>query len=390
MRDWLAAMRIFGAHLRISIRDDGSYGLSVKIVIAAWHLKNPTVGLGRYARELIEAIGRVDSVNDYEILMPNAEHQFPDRPNIRYKLIRFPLFRRRFWEQMAHLRAGPYDLLHFPYDSCAAWKRGKFVATIHDAKPLLFPELRSKVNLNARIERLLVGDRRAKIDHVITISNSSRRDLIQQLSLPTGCITAVPLGIDSSLFHPVSPAQAGAGRPYVMSVAGPDPTKNVVTLVRAFAAVPERLRRIYDLVLVGDVSKREDVCAAIEQEGIASQTRLTGIVPDDALIGLYQGATVFVFPSLYEGFGLPVLEAMACGCPVICSDTSSLPEVAGDAAVLVDPQNVEHMSAQLVHVLESPLVRADMKERGRARALNFPWERTAKETIDVYRCVVNS
>ena len=389
MRAWLSTRRTLGAHPRVSIRD-GGYGLPVKIVIAAWHLKNPTVGLGRYARELIEAIGRVDSANEYEILMPEAEHQFPPRPNIRYKVIRFPLFRRRFWEQVAHLRAGPYDLLHFPYDSCAAWTRGKFVTTIHDAKPLLFPELRSKVNLNARIEQLLVGDRRAKIDHVITSSDSSRRDLIQQLELPTGRITAVPLGIDSSRFHPVSPAQAGAERPYVMSLAGSDPTKNIINLVRAFAAVPEHLRQIYDLVLVGDVSKREDVRAAIEREGIASRTRLAGVVPDDALIRLYQGATVFVFPSLYEGFGLPVLEAMACGCPVVCSDTSSLPEVAGDAAVLVDPRNVEHISAQLVHVLESPLVRADMKERGRARALDFPWERTARETIDVYRRVVNS
>lgn len=386
---WLVARPTRGVHPRVSIRD-GRYGLSVKIVIAAWHLKNPTVGLGRYARELIEAIGRVDSTNDYEILMPEAEHQFPRRPNIRYRLIRFPFFRRRFWEQVAHLRAGLYDLLHFPYDSCVAWKRGKFIATIHDAKPLLFPELRSKVSLNSRIEHLLVGDRRAKIDHVITSSDSSRRDLIQQLEVPAGRITAVPLGIDSSRFHPVATAQAGVARPYVMSLAGSDPTKNIVNLVRAFAAMPEPLRRIYDLVLVGDVSKREDVCAAIEHEGIASQTRLAGIVPDDALIRLYQGATVFVFPSLYEGFGLPVLEAMACGCPVVCSNTSSLPEVAGDAAVLVDPRNVEHISAQLAHVLASPLARADMKERGRARALDFPWERTARETIEVYRRVVDS
>ena len=389
MRDRSAARRIFVAHPLVSIRD-GGYGLSVKIVIAAWHLKNPNVGLGRYARELIEAIGRVDSVNDYEILMPDAGHQFPDRPNMGYTLIRFPLFRRRFWEQLAHLRAGPYDLLHFPYDSCAIWKRGKFVATIHDAKPLLFPELRSRSNLNAGIEQLLVGDRRAKIDHVITVSNSSRRDLIRHLELSSDRITAIPPGIDSSRFHPVSSAHAGAGRPYVLSVAGSDPTKNMANLVRAFAALPDRLRRVYDLVLVGDVSKREDVCAAIEREGIASQARLTGVVPDDALIRLYQGATVFVFPSLYEGFGLPVLEAMACGCPVICSDTSSLPEVTGDAAVLVDPRNVAHISAQLAHVLDSPLVRAEMRERGCARALDFPWERTAKETIDVYRRVVNA
>lgn len=388
MRGDAAAADRCAARLRGSFEDSG-YGSSVKVVIAAWHLKNPTVGLGRYARELIEAIGRVDPVNEYEILMPDAGYRFPDRPNIRYTLIRFPLFRRRFWEQMAHFRARPYDLLHFPYDSCVAWKRGKFVATIHDAKPLLFPELRSKANLSSRIERMLIGDRRAKIDQVITISHSSRRDLMQELDLAPGRITTVYLGIDSARFHPGPPAPAGAGRPYVMSLAGADPTKNVAALVRAFAAMPERLRRTYDLVLAGDVSKREDVCSAIQQVGIASQTRMVGVLPDDALIRLYQGATVFVFPSLYEGFGLPVLEAMACGCPVMCSSTSSLPEVAGNAAVLVDPRDVRQITAQLVHVLDSPPMRADMKARGRARALEFSWERTAKETIDVYRRVVN-
>ena len=123
----------------------------VKIVIAAWHLKNLNVGIGRYAMELIEALGRVDQTNHYEILIPHAEHPFTARPNMRYRVIRFPLFRRRFWEQVAPLLVGPYDVLHFPYDSCVAWKRGKFVATIHDVKPMLFPVLRARTNLNTCI-----------------------------------------------------------------------------------------------------------------------------------------------------------------------------------------------------------------------------------------------
>ena len=359
----------------------------MKIVIAAWHLKNPTVGLGRYCRELVEAIARVDASNRYEILMPDARHQFPRRANITYRLIRFPVFRRRFWEQVAPLLAGPHDLLHFPYDSCVAWKRGKFVTTIHDAKPLLFPELQGKRNLSARIEGLLVGDPNAKRDHVITISNSSRRDLIRHLAVPEDRITAVPQGIDSIRFHPIRVGQPGVARPYVMSLAGSDPTKNIVTLVRAFASVPERLRRTHDLVLVGDVAKRADVRQAIEREGVASQTRLIGVVADDALIELYQRAAIFAFPSLYEGFGLPVLEAMACGVPVICSNSSSLPEVAGDAALLVDPRNIEQWSAELTRLLEDARLRADLSERGRARALTFSWDRTAAETVVVYQRV---
>jgi glycosyltransferase involved in cell wall biosynthesis len=364
-----------------------SRGLFVKIVIAAWHLKNPTVGLGRYCRELVEGIARVDPSNQYEILMPASVHRSPHRANIRYRLIRFPFFRRRFWEQVAPLLAGPYDLLHFPYDSCIAWKRGKFIATIHDAKPLLFPELRPKRNLGARIERALVGDSRTKLDHVVTISNSSRRDLIRHLELAENRITAVPLGIDSARFHPIRPSQSSRAKPYVMSLAGSDPTKNIITLVKAFAAVPERLRRTYDLVLIGDVSKRPDVRDAIEQEGIASQTRLVGVVSDEALIGWYQGADVFAFPSLYEGFGLPVLEAMACGIPVLCSNNSSLPEVAGDAAVLVDPRNVKQWSDELTRMLDDAQLRQELSERGRARALTFSWDRTASETVAIYERV---
>ncbi|WP_447602323.1 glycosyltransferase family 4 protein [Nitrospira sp. Nam80] len=362
----------------------------MKIIIAAWHLKNPTVGLGRYCRELVEGIARVDPSNQYDILMPDSGHRFPHRGNVRYRLIRFPFFRRRFWEQMAPLFTGPYDLLHFPYDSCVAWKRGKFVATIHDAKPLLFPELRPKRNLSARIERGLVGDPRAKLDHVVTISNSSRHDLIRHLGLAENRVTAVPLGIDSERFRPNRGVQPSHVKRYVMSLAGSDPTKNIVTLVKAFAAVPERLRQTYDLVLIGDVSKRPDVRDAIEQAGIASQAKLIGVVSDEALIGWYQGAGVFAFPSLYEGFGLPVLEAMACGVPVLCSNSSSLPEVAGDAAILADPRNVEQWSVELARLLDDTRLREDLSERGRARALTFSWDRTATETVALYERVGSS
>jgi alpha-1,3-rhamnosyl/mannosyltransferase len=175
-----------------------------------------------------------------------------------------------------------------------------------------------------------------------------------------------------------------------MSLAGSDPTKNIITLVKAFAAVPERIRRTYDLVLIGDVSKRPDVRDAIEQAGIASQARLIGVVSDEALIGWYQGAGVFAFPSLYEGFGLPVLEAMACGVPVLCSNSSSLPEVAGDAAILADPRNVEQWSVDLARLLDDPRLREELSERGRARALTFSWDRTATETVSLYERVGSS
>ena len=358
----------------------------VKIVIAAWHLKNFNVGIGRYARELIEALGRVDQVNQYQILLPQADHPFTARPNMRYRVIRFPFFRRRFWEQVAPLLVGAYDVLHFPYDSCVAWKRGKFVTTIHDVKPLLFPELRPRTNLNSRIEDWLVGDRWQKIDHVITVSEHSRRDVLAHVPLHPDQVSVTPLGLDAARFRPAE--QRHEGRPYVLCVAGSDPTKNVGVLIEAFAALPGDMRDRFDLVLAGDVCKREEIRAAIARTGLSGQVKLVGLLSDAELVTYYQQATVFVFPSLYEGFGLPVLEAMGCGCPVICSNASSLPEVAGEAAVLVDPRRADQLAHELARVLESTEVQLSLRERALARSKEFVWDRTAKQTVAVYAWTV--
>ena len=358
----------------------------MKIVIAAWHLKNFNVGIGRYARELIEALGSVDQTNHYDILIPQADHPFTARPNMRYRVVRFPLFRRRFWEQVAPLMVGPYDVLHFPYDSCVAWKRGKFVTTIHDVKPLLFPELRPRTNLNSRIEDWLVGDRWQTIDQVITVSEHSRRDLLAHVPLRPDQVSVTPLGLDAGRFRPAE--HRHEGRPYVFCVAGSDPTKNVGVLVEAFATLPADLRNRFDLILAGDVCKREDIRAAIARRGLGAQVKLVGLLSDADLVTYYQQATVFVFPSLYEGFGLPVLEAMGCGCPVICSNASSLPEVAGEAAVLVDPRRTDQLTQELARVLESIELQLSLRERALARSKEFVWERTAKQTVAVYERAV--
>ena len=355
----------------------------MKITIAAWHLKNQNVGIGRYCRELIDALGRVDRTNEYRILIPSPTHPFQARPNFEYRIVRFPFFRRRFWEQVAPWLSGGFDLLHFPYDSCVVWKRGRFVTTIHDIKPLLFPELRSKTNLTSRFEAWLIGDRWKKIDQVITISEHSRKDILARFPLRPDQVSVTPMGFDSTRFK-LAGGQA-EGKPSVLCVAGSDPTKNVGCLVDAFGRLSQDVRGGVDLVLAGDVCKRADIRAAVERAGLESQTRLVGVVSDTELIQLYQAATIFCFPSLYEGFGLPVLEAMACGIPVVCSNTSSFPEVAGDSALTSDPRKPEQLTAALEDLLTSPARRTDLRERGLARAGAFTWDRTAVETVAAYR-----
>jgi glycosyltransferase involved in cell wall biosynthesis len=236
----------------------------------------------------------------------------------------------------------------------------------------------------------LVRDKWGKMDHVLTDSHCSRRDIIERLGVPAERITVVYPGVERERFGPTvaSRDEGENSRSYVLCVAGADPTKNVETLVDAFARMPQHLRDTHDLVLVGDFRRRLDLRERIERSGIEKQTVFTGVVSDDRLVRLYQRAALFVFPSLYEGFGFPVLEAMACGCPVISSNASSLPEVAGDAAVLVDPLDPEGLVRQMELVLTDTALRQGLRERGLKQAAQFSWDRTAQETIAVYRKVV--
>ena len=364
----------------------------MNILIAAWHLKDFNVGLGRYTRGLLSALGEVDQENQYEIVTPQKITGLPPHHNLRYRTVRIPFFKRRVWEQLAPLLCGAHDVLHLPYDSCVALKRGKLVVTIHDVKPLLFRTGRTRPHV---IERLLMPDRFARIDHVVTISEASRRDIVQHLEFSDDRITVVYPGVDLDRFHPANDAQYVAeqtsglkSRPYILCVGGADPTKNVEALIDAFGLLRQALQSTYQLVLAGDFRRREDIRSRIAKAGIGQHVLFPGIMSDERLIDLYQHAMVFVFPSRYEGFGLPVLEAMACGCPVICSNAASLPEVAGEAALLRDPDDVKGFAEDMERVLMDEELRQDLRQRGLAQAAKFPWGRTARETIAVYRHVL--
>ena len=357
----------------------------MKIVIAAWHLRDSNVGLGRYAKGLIETLGRVDTTNQYEILMPDDASKFPVTENIRYHVIRIPFFRRRMWEQIAPNLVGPYDVLHFPYDSCVAWKRGKLIVTIHDVKPLLFGSNNRKRNLNTMIESIVIPKQNMQVDHVVTVSQWSKRDITRHLHLPQDHVSVVSPGVDRIHFRPLdAEKRVRSKKPYVLSVAGSDPTKNVETLVEAFAKLPTQIRESHNLVLAGDLRKVSEVHARVRQLNLQSQTVFPGIVAEDQLVALYQNAAVFVFPSRYEGFGLPVLEAMACGCPVISSNAASLPEVFGDAALSADPTDAAAFANHMVRVLTDIGFREELSRNGLTRASQFSWEHTAREMVKVY------
>ena len=362
----------------------------MKIVIAAWHLRDFNVGIGRYCRGLIAALGRVDQENEYEILYPETTWQLPEWPNVRYRKVKLPVFKRRLWEQIVPQIVGGCDVLHFPYDAVVTWKRGKFVASIHDVKPLIFETLRPRRGWNGLVESLFVPKRQTQVDHVLTLSECSRRDIIERLGLPAQRVSVVYPGVDLDQFCPGSVEREQSIRPYILCVAGSDPTKNVETLLKAFAQLPSALRKEHDVILVGDLRRRQDLHDQARQLGIETNVQFAGVVEDAQLVKHYQQAVVLVFPSLYEGFGLPVVEAMACGCPVISSNASSLPEATGDAALLADPSDIDGFARHLEQVLADSTVRRKLREKGLTQAAQFTWDRTARETVRVYRRVVES
>jgi glycosyltransferase involved in cell wall biosynthesis len=268
--------------------------------------------------------------------------------------------------------------------------RYRNVITICDVTPLLFPGTHGRMNVWHH--RLALPEILRRADRVITISNCSKRDIMRIYGLPDRKVSVTLLAADERFCpDPVGvpgSALAALPRPYILNVGTLEPRKNLEGLLRAFAracqaGVP------HTLVITGARGWGRSRLAPLPRElGIADRVVFTGFVPDEDLPHLYAGADFFVYPSLYEGFGLPVLEAMASGTPVITSNLSSLPEVAGDAALLVDPRSEAELAGAMVRLAGEAGLGAALRVRGLDRAAEFSWRRTADETLAIYRDVL--
>ncbi|MBI2888042.1 MAG: glycosyltransferase family 4 protein [Chloroflexi bacterium] len=289
------------------------------------------------------------------------------------------------------------DLVHDPSGVSpfllGRWAGGfKRVVTIHDAIAFRHPE--GYPWLNNFLHRSYVPATLGHVDAVITVSQHARADLLRFLPATAGRIHVAPDGV-SERFAPVPQAVAqqvasryGCDGPFILSLGAQQARKNLPRLLEAFARLHHQLPAYWLAIAGPSLWAHEDLGDVVRRLGLGDAVRLLGYVPEEELPALYSAASLFVFPSLYEGFGLPVLEAMACGTPVVCSSASSLPEVAGDAALLVDPASVQDMAAAMAHVLTDPDLRAGMRAGGLARARQFTWQRTARETVAVYRSVL--
>lgn len=364
---------------------------------------NQSAGIGRLVRSLVHAVAEIDHKNQYVLVHtapnPGRSPEVPQAPNFTVRELRF---RERFMTALWHrfnvplaidLVTGPVDIFHAPDFVLPPVRRGIKIITVHDLAFLIHPECADE-RLRAFLEHA-VPSSAARADFIIADSENTRNDVICLLDADPERVFVVPGGVDSS-FSPADPeaveqvrAAYGLDQPYILAVGVIEPRKNFPRLIDAYNRLRLRSDLPNQLVIAGSRGwLSEETFRQADRSAFPSDIRFTGYVPEADLAALYTGADVFAFPSLYEGFGLPVLEAMACGTPVVCSNTSSLPEFAGDAALLVPPDDTDAIADALQRACEDDLLRDDLRRRGPERARCYQWQRSAERLVEVYEHVV--
>jgi glycosyltransferase involved in cell wall biosynthesis len=397
----------------------------VRIGINGYFLREPWTGMGQHLTQLAAALDAREAGDErYSLLVPRfpgdpvADLDIGGRPRPtmttmtalaslprRFSAVeagvgpkRLPVqLAKLWWEMAAVVRAGRrarIDLLHSPYWTNPLWSPWPTVVTVHDVIQLVLPEY--QMLARQRVYFGLVTRTLRRATAIVTVSACSRQDLIRTVGVPPERVFVVENAIPASL-QPVTDrerlaavrARHGLGERFILYLGANDLRKNLNRLIRAYAALPPALQDTHQLVVAGrqwphDHPLYPDPRLVASELGLQDRVVFTGGVPEEEKAVLLSAATVFAFPSLYEGFGLPVLEAMACGTPVLTANTSSLPEVAGDAALMVDPTSVTEISEGLAALLESPERRKALAERGIERASRYRWSDVAERTIQVY------
>ncbi|MDQ3817470.1 MAG: glycosyltransferase family 4 protein [Acidobacteriota bacterium] len=372
--------------------------LPLRIAIDAHSVGTGLAGNESYAANLIEALAEIDGENRYTLYVTKREavERFQGRwPHVSVRLtwphtpiVRIPLTLAR------ELRRRPVDVLHVqytapPFAPCAV------VATVHD---LSFEHLPDTFKRRSRAQLRLTVRRTARMaSHIIVPSEHTRRDLIETYKIGPERVSVTPLAAPEH-FAPAVETEVRRVRErykiagdYILAVGSIQPRKNLTRLIHAYSLLrPRRARaKLPKLVLVGKLAwLYGETLRAIREQGIEALTILTGYVPEADLPALYTGALSFVYPSYFEGFGLPPLEAMRCGAPVIAGDRTSLPEVVGDAGLLVDPFDVEALARAIARVIDDHDLRARLREKGLERAGHFSWRATARLTLEAYKRAV--
>lgn len=368
-------------------------GRKLRIGLDLTGLWRPATGVFVYAIELARNLLSLDDRNQYTLFFSNEIHAEFRELDGRFKAIIIPVREEILSKQfiMALLcNALKLDVIHFPSFPPPLLCFRRFIWTLHDATAWLYPETQ---NWKARFYFRDLGARTAGSSRaLVTVSNESKRNLVKALRVPEDKVKVIYEGIDTGVFRRVrdqallSSVRARYGLPerFLLTVATLEPKKNLPFLVQGHRRLRKTNQPGIGLVIVGRKGwKTQAIDRSLsESEG---GVIVTGFVPREDLVALYSLAEVFVLPSLYEGFGFPPLEAMACGCPVIVSNRGALPETVGKAAVLIDPEDLDSFVEAVRSVLTNPQYQRALVEKGLARVKEFSWRTAASKTLDLYK-----
>ncbi len=376
--------------------------MSLRIVLDARRVAD--FGIGTYIRNLVRSLARIDTLNYYGLITSTPEvPEFAELPP-NFETLLYSGRNRTSLAQLEFslfLRGLQTDLFHIPLNAVPLWMPKPYMVTIHDMSTLLFGD---QAGYRSNLRRFYLRRGLLRADRVMTVSIATRRDVQTVLGISPDRIRVVYNAPDPIFcHHAVSPGGSQNGHeiqrvldryhihyPFLLYVGRTNPQKNIPRLAEAFAVVHGEMQdhpvyRDLRLIIIGDeIARHPSLRHAVIESRVEASVRFLGFVPIETLRSFYQAAKAFVFPSLYEGFGLPPLEAMACGTPVVCSNVSALPEVVGDAAVVVNPENVFDIARGMKEILLDENLRSRLIARGFEQARQFSWERTAAQVLQAY------
>ncbi|HYX27163.1 MAG TPA: glycosyltransferase family 1 protein [Pyrinomonadaceae bacterium] len=369
----------------------------MRIGLDGYPLCEPLTGVGHYTFELARALAQNFPADQFQLIAPHAfnaavieQWERASRPNLQLVNLDLKSVRGRWWSFYLprYLRRERLDLFHGTNYELPLWNRRRTVLTVHDLSSLLYPELHRKQLARRMRLRLPLAVKIAKA--VVTPTEVVKQELCSHLNVRPAKVTAIHEAPRAS-FHPETPAECllvrkslGIEETFLLFVGTLEPRKNLLTLLKAFAQIIHETPLRPQLVIAGGEGWLMDETFALRDETFAQRLRFTGYLEDHELRTLYSSCGAFIYPSLYEGFGLPPLEAMACGAPVIASRIAPLQETLGEAAILIDALDVNALARSIIQLLTDGGHRDDLIARGRARAKNFSWDATARATYRIY------
>ena len=370
----------------------------MRIAIDARKLRD--FGIGTYLRNILIELSRLDRETEYVVLCRPDDVDAGDVLGRNFRMVPESAATYSVAEQYripVSLARERVRLVHEPHYVLPPLIRCRSVVTIHDCIHLMFPQyLPGKLAYVYAKGSMWAASHKA--DRILTVSEASKRDILRFFDVPSEKVSVIYNAIDERFLAPANPQRMDLVRqryqldhPFVLYVGNIKPHKNIERLIDAFGRARSQCPDDLKLIIIGDeISKYPGLRQSVHKHKLDKHVRFLGFQPMETLAAFYRLARAFVFPSLYEGFGLPPLEAMACGTPVVTSNVSSLPEVAGGAALLVDPYNEDAIAQGIVQAVTDETLRADLIARGLARARSFSWPQSVRKIHDIYMQVAKA